>query len=256
KHNEANGENNQDGHDDNLSWNCGVEGPTDDVSVLTLRERQKRNFLATLLLSQGVPMLLAGDESGRTQQGNNNGYCQDNEISWMDWNFDRRRESLLEFTCSLIRVFHEHPVLRRRHFFQGRQIRGSEVKDLTWFRTDGQEMTGADWDNGEIRCFGLSLVGDAILETDSRGNRIVDDTLLILLNGHHQPLPFVLPEFKSDTQWQLLLDTREGIIRRARRLPRGATYSMESRSLALFRLSSAEETGNTDRSEQQNAPKS
>jgi len=243
KHNDANGENNQDGHNDNLSWNCGDEGPTDDSAILTLRDRQKRNFLATLFLSQGVPMLLAGDESGRSQQGNNNGYCQDNEVSWMDWNLDQRRESLLDFTRSLIRLFHEHPVLRRRNFFQGRQIRGSEVKDLIWFRPDGREMTGQDWDNGEMRCFGLSLAGDGIRETDSRGNRIVDDTLLILLNGHYEPVPFRLPELKSKTQWQLLLDTREGIVRRPPRLRRGTAYSLESRSLALFRLSDSGENG-------------
>jgi len=239
KHNEANGENNQDGHNDNLSWNCGVEGATGKSVIIDLRERQKRNFLATLLLSQGVPMLLAGDERGRTQQGNNNGYCQDNEISWMDWALDPRRESLLEFTRSLIRLYHEHPVLRRRHFFQGRQIRGSEVKDLIWFRPDGQEMTGADWDNGETRCFGLSLAGDAIYETDPRGNRIIDDTLLILLNGHHEPVPFVLPELKPKALWQLLLDTREGMVRRAPLIRCGASYEMESRSLALFRLAEA-----------------
>jgi glycogen operon protein len=239
KHNEANGENNQDGHNDNLSWNCGVEGATGKSVINNLRERQKRNFLATLFLSQGVPMLLAGDERGRTQQGNNNGYCQDYEISWMDWALDPRRESLLEFTRSLIRLYHEHPVLRRRHFFQGRQIRGSEVKDLIWFRPDGQEMTGADWDNGETRCFGVSLAGDAIYETDPRGNRINDDTLLILLNGHHEAVPFVLPELKSNAHWQLLLDTREGMVRLAPLLRCGATYEMESRSLALFRLAEA-----------------
>ena len=239
KHNEANGENNQDGHNDNLSWNCGVEGPTVESAIITLRERQKRNFLATLLLSQGVPMLLAGDECGRTQQGNNNGYCQDNEISWMDWAPDPRRESVLEFTRNLIRLYHEHPVLRRRHFFQGRQIRGSEVKDLIWFRPDGQEITGVDWDNGETRCFGLSLAGDAIHETDPRGNRIIDDTLLILLNGHHESVPFVLPALKPKGHWQLLLDTREGMVRLAPLLRCGATYEMESRSLALYRLAEA-----------------
>jgi glycogen operon protein len=239
KHNEANGENNQDGHNDNLSWNCGPEGPTKDSAVLNLRERQKRNFLATLVLSQGVPMLLAGDECGRTQQGNNNAYCQDNEISWMDWDFDPRRESLLEFSRGLIRLFHEHPVLRRRHFFQGRQIRGFEVKDLIWYRPDGQEMSGSEWDNSESRCLGLSLAGDAIHEIDSRGNRVVDDSLLILLNAHHESVTFLLPELKPKTQWQLLLDTREGILRRPPRLRSGAAYSMESRSVALFRLSTA-----------------
>jgi isoamylase len=241
KHNDANVEDNQDGHNDNLSWNCGAEGPTDDAAITALRERQKRNFLATLLLSQGVPMLLAGDEAGRTQQGNNNGYCQDNEISWMDWNPDRRRETLLDYTRSLIRLFNHHPVLRRRHFFQGRQIRGSMVKDLTWFRADGNEMSGEDWDNPETRCFGLCLAGDAINETDSRGNRIVDDTLLILLNSHWEPILFVLPQIKSKGQWQLILDTREGMVRRPRRLRRGASYNLEARSLVMFNLSQQDE---------------
>jgi glycogen operon protein len=247
KHNEANGENNQDGHNDNLSWNCGVEGPTGESAILNLRERQKRNFLATLLLSQGVPMLLAGDEIGRTQHGNNNGYCQDNEISWMYWDLDPRRESLLLFTRSVIGIFHEHPVLRRRHFFQGREIRGSGVKDLTWFRPDGEEMTGQDWDNSETRCFGLSLAGDAINETDARGNRIVDDTLLILLNAHFEAVPFVLPELKPNCQGQLLLDTREGMVRLSPRMRRRATYQMEGRSLALFSLTESTENSRIKR---------
>ena len=247
KHNEANGENNQDGHNDNLSWNCGVEGSTGESAILNLRERQKRNFLATLLLSQGVPMLLAGDEIGRTQQGNNNGYCQDNEISWMYWDLDPRRESLLLFTRSVIQIFHEHPVLRRRHFFQGREIRGSGVKDLTWFRPDGDEMTGQDWDNSESRCFGLSLAGDAINETDARGNRIVDDTLLILLNAHFEAVPFVLPELKAHCQWRLLLDTREGMVRLSPRMRRRATYQMEARSLALFSLTESTENSRIKR---------
>src|SRR6185369_1792584 len=147
KHNEANGEENRDGHNDNLSWNCGIEGDTDDPEVIALRERQKRNFLATLFLSQGVPMLLSGDEIGRTQKGNNNAYCQDNEISWVDWKLDKPRRELLEFSRCVIRLMNEHPVLRRRHFFQGRHIRGSEVKDLAWFRPDGKEMNDEDWNN-------------------------------------------------------------------------------------------------------------
>jgi len=236
KHNQANGEDNQDGTNDNLSWNCGAEGPTSKSAINDLRERQKRNFLATLLLSQGVPMLLAGDEFGRTQQGNNNGYCQDNEISWMDWDLDPRRESLLEFTRSVITIFHEHPVLRRRKFFQGREIRGSGAKDLTWFGPDGEELTGQDFDNGETRCFGLSLAGDAIDETDPRGNRIVDDTLLILLNSHFEAAPFVLPELKPNCQWQLLLDTREAMVRLSPLLRPRTTFEMEARSLVLFSL--------------------
>jgi glycogen operon protein len=237
KHNEANGEENRDGHNDNLSWNCGVEGHTDDATILALRAQQQRNFLATLLLSQGVPMLLAGDEIGRTQQGNNNAYCQDNEISWMDWQLDRPRWELLEFTRLLIRLFHRHPVLRRRKFFQGRRIRGSEVKDLAWFRPDGKEMSDEDWENPQVRFLGLRLAGDAIEEVDARGNRIVDDTLLLLLNAHHEPLAFVLPAHRPKVRWELVLDTQDATGQRPHRLKRGGeAHALEAHSAALFRL--------------------
>jgi len=238
KHNEVNGEENRDGHNENLSWNCGVEGETDDPIVFALREQQKRNFLATLLLSQGVPMILAGDEIGRTQKGNNNAYCQDNEISWLDWKLDRPRRELLEFTRYLIRLVDEHPVLRRRHFFQGRRIRGSEVKDLVWFRPDGKEMSDEDWGNSESRCFGLRLAGDAIEEVDDRGNRIVDDTLLILLNAHHEAVPFVLPAHRRKVRWQVLLDTTEAAAGKGshRSMRGGEAYDLKGRSLALLRL--------------------
>jgi glycogen operon protein len=237
KHNEANGEENRDGHNENLSWNCGAEGPTDDREIIALRARQQRNFLATLILSQGVPMLLAGDEIGRTQQGNNNAYCQDNEISWMDWKLDRWKRDLLEFTRLLIRLFHQHPVLRRRVFFQGRRIRGSEVKDLAWFKPDGKEMTDDDWNNGFARCLGLRLAGDAIEEVDARGNRILDDTLLILLNAHHEPVNFVLPAHRRKMRWQVVFDTKEEKNKRRQRLIHGGTeYPLEARSLALLGL--------------------
>jgi glycogen operon protein len=238
KHNDANGEGNGDGHNDNLSWNCGVEGPSNDAAILTLRARQQRNFLATVLLSQGVPMLQAGDESGRSQQGNNNAYCQDNEMSWVDWKLDRPRRELLEFTRRLIHLFHQHPVLRRRKFFQGRKIRGSEVKDLTWFRPDGKEMTDEDWEDWRAHCVGLRLAGDAIEEVDSRGNRTVGDTLLILLNAHHEILPFVLPAHRARVRWEVVVDTREatGKPRRRRLLRGGQTYELEARSLVLLRL--------------------
>jgi glycogen operon protein len=237
KHNKANGEENRDGHNENLSWNCGAEGETDDPAILTLRERQKRNFLATLLLSQGVPMLLAGDEFGRSQRGNNNAYCQDNEVSWVDWKLDRPRRELFEFTKLLIRIFHQHPVLRRSHFFQGRKIRGSEVKDLAWFRPDGKEMTEEDWTNPELRCFGLRLAGDAIEEVDARGNRVVDDTLLILLNAYHETIRFVLPAHRRKLHWWVVLDTSEPTTRREQRQLRGAApYPLKARSLVLLRL--------------------
>ncbi len=237
KHNEANGENSRDGNNDNLSWNSGVEGPSDDPAVVALRRRRMRNFLATLILSQGVPMLLAGDEIARTQQGNNNAYCQDNETSWIDWELDKPRQELLEFTRYVIRIFQEQPVLRRRHFFQGRKIRGSEVKDLTWFRLDGKEMTEDDWNNSEMRCFGLRMAGDAIEELDQRGNHIIGDSLLILLNAHHEPLPFVLPSHRPRLRWELLLDTREPLGKAGDCVMRaGEVFELEGRSLALFRV--------------------
>lgn len=236
KHNEANGEGNRDGVNDNLSWNCGVEGETDDPAILALRARQQRNFLATLFLSQDVPMLLVGDEIGHTQQGNNNSYCQDNEITWLNWDLDEPRQKLLEFTRFVIQLSQQQPVLQRQKFFQGREIRGSEIKDLTWFRPDGQEMSQEDWDNPETRCFGLRLAGDAIDEMDSRGNPIVGDTLLILLNSHHEPISFVLPD-PEKALWQLLLDTREETGRPDYLEIRGGElYRLEARSLALFRF--------------------
>jgi glycogen operon protein len=238
KHNQANGEENRDGHNENLSWNCGVEGETDDPAVLALRERQKRDLLAILFLSQGVPMLLAGDELSRTQGGNNNAYCQDNEISWLDWKLDRPRRELLEFTRFLIRLRHDHPVLRRRNFFQGRRIRGSEVKDLAWFRPDGKEMSDEDWNNPELRSFGLRLAGDAIEELDDRGNRIPDDTLLVLLNAHHEAVTFTLPAHRRKVRWQVVFDTVESRVgpKKNRLMRGGEVYDLAHRSLAVLRL--------------------
>ena len=237
KHNEANGEDNRDGHDHNLSWNHGVEGPTDDPAVVALRERQKRNFLATLLLSQGVPMLLHGDEVGRTQQGNNNAYCQDNELTWQDWRIEGPARALLAFTRTLIALRRAHPVFRRSRFFYGRRLHGAEVKDLTWFRPDGKEMGEEDWANPETRCFGLRLAGDALDEQDAWGRPVRDDTLLLVLNAHWEPVGFVLPAHRAGLRWELLLDTREPTGRRRRRpLRAGEVYPLEARSLALLRL--------------------
>lgn len=237
KHNEANGEKNSDGTDHDLSWNCGVEGPTNDPEITKLRERQKRNFLATLIFSQGVPMLLAGDEIGRTQQGNNNAYCQDNAISWIDWNLDKSRQELLKFTRLLIQLRNQHPVLQRRHFFQGRKITGSEVKDLAWFRPDGKEMTDEDWNNPHTNSLGLRLAGDVIEEVDERGKQIIDDTLLILMNNHHEPVPFVLPAYHPKVQWKTLMDTREVTGERRIQLVKGGeSYGLEARSLVLLQL--------------------
>jgi glycogen operon protein len=239
KHNEANGEDNRDGTDDNLSWNCGVEGPTNDPAINELREQQKRNFLAILFLSQGVPMICGGDEIGRTQRGNNNAYCQDNELSWLDWKLDRAARELLSFTQGLIAFRQQHPVLRRRRFFQGRRIRGSEVKDLAWFRPDGKEMTDEDWGSGYAWSLGLRLAGDAIEETDERGQPIKDETLLVLLNMHHEPLPFTLPAHKRGVRWMPVLDTAAiGKDTPLRMLKGGQQYTLEARSLAVLRLRS------------------
>jgi isoamylase len=237
KHNEANGEENRDGADDNASWNCGVEGATDDPAVEALRDRQKRNFLATLLLSQGVPMLCGGDEMGRTQQGNNNAYCQDNQVSWLHWAPDRAQRTLLEFVRQLIALRRRHPAFRRRRFFFGRRIRGSEVKDLSWFRPDGKEMTEEGWQDPLTRCLGLRLAGDAISDVDAQGNQITDDTFLVLLNAHHESIPFLLPAHRPRVRWEVVLDTRTPDGPRGHRLLRGGeAYDLADRSLALLRL--------------------
>ncbi len=238
KRNEANGENNQDGTNDNDSWNCGTEGPSNDPKIVELRERQKRNFLTILFLSQGVPMLCGGDEIGRTQHGNNNAYCQDNQISWFNWNTDHAQRDLLHFIKDLITLRKSHPVLRRRRFFQGRHIRGSEVKDLSWFRPDGKEMTDEDWNAGYARSLALRLAGDAISEKDEKGRPITDDTLLILLNAHHAPLAFTLPAHKRGIRWSPLVDTASGtdIQKAVTSFKGGERYEMDARSIAVLRL--------------------
>ena len=240
KHNEANGEDNRDGTDDNLSWNCGVEGPTNKPSIAALRERQKRNMLATLLLSQGVPMLCSGDEIGRTQGGNNNAYCQDNEISWVDWTLSKPQQALLTFTRGLIALRQKHPVFRRRRFFQGRRIRGMEVKDLYWLRPDGKEMTDEDWTQGYVRCLGVRLAGDAMEEKDAKGRPLLDETFLVLLNAHHEPRPFTLPAHKRGVRWQPVFDTASYDTNgKPVTLFRGGDqYDLEARSLAVLRLRS------------------
>jgi len=232
KHNLANGENNRDGTDENLSWNCGVEGPTRDPKVIALRERQKRNFLATLFLSQGVPMLLGGDEMGRTQLGNNNAYCQDNEISWFDWNLSDRQRELLEFTQRVIGIRKRHPALRRRSFFHGRPIRGADIKDVTWLRQDGNEMTDAEWEADWLKCFGLRLSGN-LGEVDEEGQPIVDDVLLLILNASAIDLEFKLPA--AGHVWELLLDTaRPEVPEAGEHYVPGGTFLIRERSLALL----------------------
>ncbi|MEM5788430.1 MAG: glycogen debranching protein GlgX [Syntrophobacteraceae bacterium] len=244
KHNEANGEGGQDGSDTNHSWNCGVEGPTDDPAVLALRGRQQRNFLATLLLSQGVPMILAGDETGQTRGGNNNTYCQDNEISWQNWELDRGQQRLLEFTRLVISLRREHPVFRRQSFFRGRSMRDPNLPDVSWFRPDGSEMTDEDWNNPFTKCIGMVLAGDAIDELDDRGNQVVDDTMLVLMNAHWEPMAFIMPQFRFEGQWELfeghwelVLDTRSETGRRKwGPVKPEAEYRLESRSVAVFRF--------------------
>ena len=236
KHNEANGEENRDGHDDNLSWNHGVEGPTDDLAIVAARERTKRNLLATLLLSQGVPMLSHGDEIGRTQRGNNNAYCQDNEISWLDWDLDERRQDFLDFTRRLIALRRKHPNFRRPKFFQDRAIRGGAERDITWHRPDGEEMTDAEWGEDWVRVVGLCLGGEALPEVDEQGNQVTDDTFLILFNGYHRHVPFTLPGCLATEQWELVLDTSmTAPPKRKRSVAAGHVYRLKGRSLVLFR---------------------
>jgi len=237
KHNEANKEENRDGTDDNLSWNFGVEGPTGNPEIIESREKQKRNFLATLLFAQGVPMLLSGDEFGRTQNGNNNPYCQDNELSWINWEIDDRQKILLEYTRFLIRFFKSHPILQRRQFFAGRNTKSSKVKDLTWLHPGGREMNEEDWKNQEYHYLGLRLAGDAIEEVNEHGERIWDDTLLILLNADDRSISFLLPPCPLGEMWELVLDTRKPVPEQEARLfGCGHRYEMDVRSLALFRL--------------------
>ena len=241
KHNEANGESNRDGTDDNRAWNCGAEGDTGDPEINALRQRQMRNFLATLFLSQGVPMLLAGDESGRTQHGNNNAYCQDNEISWLDWDLFVANEAMVEFTRRLIALRQEHPVFRRRRFFQGRSYRGSHKGDISWIRPDGTEMTDEDWQAGFAKSIAIYLNGDALPDPGPRGERIVDNSFLVLFNAWHETLEFRLPDADWAEQWEVVLDTSnppdlapaEG--EQGDRLKAGDRIEIAGRSVVLLR---------------------
>ncbi len=233
KHNEANGEGNRDGTDNNESWNCGDEGPTDNSDVVALRERQKRNLVATLLLSQGVPMLLGGDELGHSQKGNNNTYCQDNELTWLNWELNDEQKDFLEFVKQVSRVWQTQPVLQRRNWFYGRSIRSDELKDLSWINPGGKEMSDADWNAGFVKCLGMRLAGDLIGDEDERGEPILGETLLLLLNAHHEAIQFTLPETKPEHHWERLIDTArvegESLIRQG-----GELYSLQARSLAVL----------------------
>ncbi len=239
KHNIANLEGNRDGESHNLSWNMGHEGPSPkNLNILNARAQQKRNFLTTLLLSQGVPMLLAGDEFGRTQNGNNNAYCQDNEISWVDWKMDSHGKALLDFVGRLVQLRKEHPVFHRRHFFQGRHIMGANVKDIFWLRPDGEEMTDKEWNLHHARCLGLLLHGDAIEEHDERGRKIRDDTFLLCLNADAQTVRFRMPKHMGIARWGVEIDTCFVDGRRAdrRTFNTGEAYPLQGRSTALLRL--------------------
>ncbi len=232
KHNEANGEDNRDGENHNLSWNCGVEGPTDDPEIRALRDRQKRNFLLTLLLSQGVPMLRGGDEIGHTQHGNNNAYCQDNEISWLNWNLDGERQRLLDFVRHVAAIFYDEPVFHRRRFFHGKAIRGARTPDIAWLCPSGKEMAEEDWNQPGRQSLGVQLFGKNV-DIDERGEQVEGNTMLILFNGDlSEPVTFKLPKADSTRAWELLVNTADG-----RTEPRQVKRQFElvPCSVALFR---------------------
>jgi isoamylase len=231
KHNEANGEENRDGENHNRSWNCGGEGPTDDTAINALRRRQQRNFLTTLLLSEGVPMILGGDEMGRTQNGNNNAYCQDNEISWFDW--EAVDEELLQFTRGLIRMRAQHPVFRRRRWFEGVQIRGAP--DISWFSPDGRDMTEEDWRTGFAKSLGIFLNGEGIGSPGPQGERLVDRNFVLLFNAHHEPLEFKLPQSFA-RHWQKVLDTNVAVLPEPlEEIGANAAIAIVSRSVVVLR---------------------
>ena len=237
KHNEANGENNNDGDNTNHSWNHGAEGPTDDELINGLRARQRRNMLTTLLLSQGVPMITAGDEWARTQNGNNNAYCQDNEISWLTWDRTEEQNELLDFTKKLIQLRRDHPVFRRPKFFQGRRIRGSEIKDVMWFNPGGNEMSDEEWSSPFVRCLGMLLSGDTIDVLSFEGEPIRDEPFLLLINAHWETIPFVLPG-EEHLEWRLVLDSvaSGGFVEDGLKYASGDDLEVTGRSTQLLRL--------------------
>ena len=232
KHNEANGEDNRDGSSDNRSWNCGSEGPTDDQSINVLRNRQIRNFLATLLLSQGTPMLVAGDELGRTQRGNNNAYCQDNAISWLNWDIAGRGESLISFTRKLTALRHRYPILRRNRFLTGSYDDELEVKDVTWINASGNEMRAEEWDDPRMKCFGMLMDGRA--RPSGVAQRGTEATMLLVLNAHHDLVQFTLPNATGGASWGLLVDTNVPDSEAEQVFAVGDVYGVTGRSLLLF----------------------
>jgi glycogen operon protein len=242
KHNEANGEENRDGADHNISWNCGVEGPTNNRKILALRDRKKRSLLATLILSQGVPMLLAGDEIGHSQGGNNNTYCQDNETTWLNWTTakQKRNRQLLDFVRQVIRIYHDQPVFHRRKFFSGRAIGGEEAVDIAWVTPAGSAMNDQQWNASHVRCFGVILFGDRI-DVDEEGEEIHGDTLLILFNADHElTIEFTLPKIEENLPWQRLIDTFEAEVSHDE-FAGGSVYPLRSCSMVVFRMATQDE---------------
>jgi len=233
KHNEANGEGNADGESNNRSWNCGTEGPSGDPEIQALRERQQRNLVTTLFLSQGVPMLLSGDEIGRTQGGNNNAYCQDNETSWLDW--QRADDQLCDFVADLGRFRAEHPVFRRRRFFEGARVLDSATDDIEWFRPDGRPMAAEDWGEDAALTIGMYLNGDAIPSPDERGQRVGDDSFFVIFNSHWRSVDFAVPGRPHGSRWRLILDTRRSRMGRAkRRYEGGSRARVTARSIVML----------------------
>ncbi|MGV9301219.1 glycogen debranching enzyme, partial [Amycolatopsis sp. NPDC003676] len=238
-----NGEDNRDGADDNRSWNCGVEGPTDDEEVLALRDRQRRNLLATLLLSQGVPMLLHGDELGRTQQGNNNAYCQDTELSWMDWELATENADLVEFTAALTAFRKAHPVFRRRRFFQGKPVRkGEELGDIAWFTPAGEEMTEQNWDDAFGKSVVIFLNGEGIPDLDPRGMPVEDDSFLLAFNAHWEDIAMTLPGNGYGREWTVVVDTETGAVGETDVEPveGGGKFTLAARSLVVLQRTAKE----------------
>ncbi len=234
KHNLANGENNSDGDNHNISWNCGAEGVTTDPAILERRERQKRNFMATLMISQGVAMLRSGDEFGQSQGGNNNTYCQDNPVSWLKWKPSEAEQNFFEFTTKVIQLWKSQPVFQRRKFFQGRMIRGELVHDVVWLTPQGEEMTDADWNRHYTRCLGMRLAGEMDHEFDDQGRPVMGDTLLVLFNSHHDQIAFLMPPHEEVEFWQPLLDTTTD--HPLKRLNSQQPYPLQAHSMAVLKL--------------------
>ena len=240
KHNEANGEHNRDGESHNRSWNCGVEGPTDDPEIRALRHRQMRNVLTTLMVSQGTPMISHGDEVGRTQHGNNNGYCQDNELTWIDWEAAEEYSDILDFTRRVTALRARHPVFRRRRFFDGKPIRtGEGSRDIAWLTRHGGQMTPDDWHSG-IKSVAVFLNGEAIPEPDARGERVVDDSFLLCFNAHAYPVEFVTPDGQYARQWTVVIDTFDTSGGPVVPITAGTTVSVPPRSILVLQKSSGQ----------------